>query len=704
MDGEEAVGIELLPTFTTAELAEQLQPHFEAIEINCMARPQPMLLACLLQQQHEDTQPKQPQEEEEESEEQAHPSNGDHSGRSHGVWVESTRGFVVVRGWSAQAAPMVSDGAPLVRKERDGQHDTMIAPDATGAVVVQRLTRERRPKKAKPVPKAVGPPEALVGMSGGADVLAVLRHALSNHPQPLGHSGQDVDDGHTVKKTNATQTKGARALRSNRELWRQQMKALLLGLPGGGAQAARFVWDCLCALDPSADKQERAVAGVLLDAFSDAILALLVASDVGPTNGAAAHVDTGIVGEPDLAGEVLRDLSETSVEPSAADDSWARAMRVRFTLALVGETDEAAGYLTYPAGTEAAGQLSEARTANEKAHLRWSTVLLQAGGSVRVARVAASLLLAGSATTLETGARLATKPGIAAALPLPLVTDAALALLKRGSFTLLALLARRLCDEDAAAGAILRTELLSTAPPKSTQRLAAALGVETLPVRCTHTLARATSTAPGLSAGQSDVSAKTKALPWLMLSIPVTLARTPVECEAAVRQLTASLPEAGGLRGVGLDTEWGDNSGDRPTCVLLQLATESHCVLVRLESVSGSGSRSLLRDRCPALTELLADSTVAKAGVGVNRDAALLESEWGLPCRSTVELSALAQAAGLVPALLNKSLCLATHLTVIRSRGSLVGAGAEPAWCWAGVVGTAHAGTRPPEDEVAPVR
>ena len=657
MDGEAAVGIEMLPTFTTAELAQKLQPHFEAIESNCMARPQPMLLACLLQQQHENMQQKQPQEEEEDQS-----PYGDHSGCIHDVWVEGTRGFVVVRGWSAQAAPMVSDGAPLVRKERDGHHDTMIAPNATGAVVVRRLTRERRPKKAKPVPRAVGPPEALVGMSGGVGVLAVLRHALSNHKQPLGDSVEDIDAGHTVKKPNGTQTTGARALRSIREVWRQQLKALLVGMPGGGVEAARFVWDCLCASEPSADKQERAVAGLLLDAFSDAILALLVASNVVPTkNGAASHVETGIAGQPDLAGEVLRDLSEITLEPPDTDDSWARAMRVRFALALVGETDEAAGYVTHPAGAEAGGQSSAARTANEQAHLRWSAVLLQAGGAVRVARVAASLLLVGSATALETGARLATKPSIAAVLPLPLLTDAALVLLKRGSFTLLALLVRRLCEEDAAAGEVLRTELLSKAPPKSAQRLAGVLGVEMLPARCTPTLDRANFAALSPSTGQNDVGAKTKALPWLMLSVPVTLAETPVQCEVAVQQLTASLPAAGGLRGVGLDTEWGDNSGDRPTCVLLQLATERYCVLVRLESVSDSCSRSLLRDRCPALMELLADSTVAKAGVGVGRDAALLESEWGLSCRSTVELSALAQAAGLVPTLTESVACLASH-------------------------------------------
>lgn len=219
VEGDTAVGIETLPTFTTAELAQQLQSHFESSESNPKARPQPMLLACLLQEQDD----------------VAVTTAADR----HVSWVEDTRGFVVVKGWTAQAAPMVSDGAPLVRKERDGHHDTMVAPDATGAVVVRRLKRERKPKKAKPVPKPLGPPEALVGLNGGADVIAVLRHALLNNQQ---HDLSGVDgvenNGLAAKKKKGA--KSARVLRSNRELWRQQLKALLSGLSGGGEEAAHW--------------------------------------------------------------------------------------------------------------------------------------------------------------------------------------------------------------------------------------------------------------------------------------------------------------------------------------------------------------------------------------------------------------------------------------------------------------------------------
>eukprot|EP01050_Picozoa_sp_SAG11_P005972 SAG11_NODE_445_length_9408_cov_3.801590_4_plen_276_part_00 len=44
----------------------------------------------------------------------------------------------------------------------------------------------------------------------------------------------------------------------------------------------------------------------------------------------------------------------------------------------------------------------------------------------------------------------------------------------------------------------------------------------------------------------------------------------------------------------------------------------------------------------------MADPSVALAGVGISRDAALLESEWGLNCAGTVDLVALAQAVGVV--------------------------------------------------------
>ena len=89
--------------------------------------------------------------------------------------------------------------------------------------------------------------------------------------------------------------------------------------------------------------------------------------------------------------------------------------------------------------------------------------------------------------------------------------------------------------------------------------------------------------------------------------------------------------------------------------------------MVRLEEILGTASRLLMADRCPALAELLADASIAKAGVGVGKDAELLESEWNLCCRSTVELSSLAQAAGLVHSRHGVGLASLTRLMLKRN-------------------------------------
>ena len=67
----------------------------------------------------------------------------------------------------------------------------------------------------------------------------------------------------------------------------------------------------------------------------------------------------------------------------------------------------------------------------------------------------------------------------------------------------------------------------------------------------------------------------------------MTVAVSAAECEAAVQELAASLGVAGMC---GLDTEWADSSGGRPTCVLLQIASATHCVLVRLESIGAEAN------------------------------------------------------------------------------------------------------------------
>ena len=72
-------------------------------------------------------------------------------------------------------------------------------------------------------------------MSGGADVIATLRDGLLNQRPP---SGGSETDGLTAREQE--ECKSARALRSNRELWRQQLKALFLGMSGGGEEAGRW--------------------------------------------------------------------------------------------------------------------------------------------------------------------------------------------------------------------------------------------------------------------------------------------------------------------------------------------------------------------------------------------------------------------------------------------------------------------------------
>ena len=121
----------------------------------------------------------------------------------------------------------------------------------------------------------------------------------------------------------------------------------------------------------------------------------------------------------------------------------------------------------------------------------------------------------------------------------------------------------------------------------------------------------------------SDGADDKPALPYLGLpaEVSVTIATTVEECQAAVRELVASLPpsdDIGGAGAIGLDTEWADSSAGpggtpRSTCVLLQISSVRHCVLVRLEDI---GAMSL-QERCSELVALLADAAVAKAGVGV---------------------------------------------------------------------------------------
>jgi hypothetical protein len=490
IDGEQAVGIEVLPTFSTSQTAQQLRPHFGRPP---STRPQPLLLAFMLQDDADAE-----------------------------VWVEHSRGFVVMAGWAAQAAPMLSDGAPLVNKKRDGQHDTMVAPGSGAVTAIRRRPRKDRQMKQRPELPPVAAPPALEGKRA-VEAVAVLRLGLA-----------------TVSTLGAKGKTGGRAAQGGRELWRRQLVVMLLEMEG---EAAGWVWGCICALEPT-DKADRSVSSVLLDALGDstARMADLKASSAVGT---------------ELAAECLRDLCG-----AAAADGWSAATTVRFVLAVVGE----------PPDIGSAGATTEPKLAE----LRWSAVLAAAGGAAPVARIAEALLSHGGATELEAAARLAAKAGVSAALPLPAIIEVALALLKRGSFKLLTMLVGRL-REKAEAGA-LKAQVLAAAPPRARQRLAASLGMEPPPRAARRPLQR--------DGGGAD---KPSDLPWLAVSqgVKVTVAVSAAECEAAVQELAASLGVAGMC---GLDTEWADSSGGRPTCVLLQIASATHCVLVRLESIGAEAN------------------------------------------------------------------------------------------------------------------
>ena len=431
----------------------------------------------------------------------------------------------------------------------------------------------------------------------------------------------------------------------------------MLAEMGSTDEAADWVWGCIAVLE-SAEKADRGVSAVLLDALGDNTKACLA------NHSTSSSVGGGLA----LAARCLRDLCDTT-----AEDGWRTATSVRFVLAIVGETTAAAVDTSsrkrlaaeqsqdQPAETDSTGTAAAAAdntTRNEMAAVaeeRWKEVLSAAGGPESVACIAEALLTIGEATELEAAGRLATKAGIAAALSLPAVTKVVLALLKRGSFTQLTMLIASLSESDSAAADTLKQTLLSTAPPKSTQRLAAALGMEPPPMPHSVRPFRPNS-GDGSGAGTSSAN---DSMPWLAVDescMNVKVVVTAEECEAAVAELSCSL-----VGDIGLDTEWADNSGGRPTCVLLQIASASHCVLVRLESVGASGVLG-----CRALTALLADSSVAKAGVGIARDAALLKSEWGLTCASTVELSALAQAVGMVEGKHGVGLASLSRLTLTR--------------------------------------
>ena len=104
---------------------------------------------------------------------------------------------------------------------------------------------------------------------------------------------------------------------------------------------------------------------------------------------------------------------------------------------------------------------------------------------------------------------------------------------------------------------------------------------------------------------------------------------------------------------VGLDLEWAPTlvRGQRARVALLQLATDSHCLLLRLHAADDATTRALP----PRLAQLLGAERPLKVGRGVAGDARLLCEQFGCDVRGAVELPGseslknLARRVGLTP-------------------------------------------------------
>lgn len=124
----------------------------------------------------------------------------------------------------------------------------------------------------------------------------------------------------------------------------------------------------------------------------------------------------------------------------------------------------------------------------------------------------------------------------------------------------------------------------------------------------------------------------------LPAALCIRVASTAQELSDALPLLTADCTS---LPVLGLDTEWvTSSSGDEKIdelVVLLQLSTESHCLLVRL------GALDTVPD---CLAKLLEDQQILKCGVSVAHDVELLQAQYALAVHGTVDLAALAHSCG----------------------------------------------------------
>lgn len=121
----------------------------------------------------------------------------------------------------------------------------------------------------------------------------------------------------------------------------------------------------------------------------------------------------------------------------------------------------------------------------------------------------------------------------------------------------------------------------------------------------------------------------------LPAALCIRVASTALEVSEALPLLTAACASCPVL---GLDTEWVTSpSASDERVVLLQLSTETHCLLVRLAAL----------DAVPdCLAELLTDKQVLKCGVSIAHDVDLLQAQYALAVHGAVDLAALAHSCG----------------------------------------------------------
>jgi len=114
--------------------------------------------------------------------------------------------------------------------------------------------------------------------------------------------------------------------------------------------------------------------------------------------------------------------------------------------------------------------------------------------------------------------------------------------------------------------------------------------------------------------------------------VGIQVAESEDEIDIKLQALLDSLDNQT-LKVVGLDTEWPPSTGPQSPLALLQLSTDTECLLVRLCKI---------QNITPKLKTLLEDIKVLKAGVAIATDAKLIFNQFGVMTQGCVDVSAIA--------------------------------------------------------------